>query len=355
MATGLHFGQKGLCPGDDSRRKTGEPRDVNPVGPVGSTVDDLMQKNDLSLPLTNLHRMAGQPFKVLTKGGEFMIMRREQRTAAIHGMEMFQRRPGNGKPVIGRRAAADLVEDHKRAIGGAIQNGGGLDHFNHEGGPAARQVIGSADAAEKPVDDTDGGAVGRHEQPGLGHDGNMRILPQKSGFACHVRAGDQPDISITAELAVIGDEALTGCKHGLNHCVPATDDVKTAVIPYVRTAEIPAGGQRRRCHGHINSGEGSCRRRQVFRLRQNGAPKPIENFQFARQSPVCRRRQVAFQFGKLGGGEPHCLRGRLAMNKAVILHQLFGMRVAHIDMIAEHVVMLDLQRRDPGGLTVALL
>ena len=32
------------------------------------------------------------------------------------------------------------------------------------------------------------------------------------------------------------------------------------------------------------------------------------------------------------------------MDEAVILHQFVGMRAAHIDMIAKHVVMLDLQR-----------
>ena len=43
------------------------------------------------------------------------------------------------------------------------------------------------------------------------------------------------------------------------------------------------------------------------------------------------------------------------MDEGLVLHQPFGMIVPHIDMIAEHIVMLDLQRGNAGRLDIALL
>ena len=79
----------------------------------------------------------------------------EQRPAAIDVMEMLDRRPGDRQAVEGRGAAADLIEDDEGALARLVEDGGGLDHFDHEGRAAARQIIGGADAAEQAVDDAD--------------------------------------------------------------------------------------------------------------------------------------------------------------------------------------------------------
>ena len=43
------------------------------------------------------------------------------------------------------------------------------------------------------------------------------------------------------------------------------------------------------------------------------------------------------------------------MDEGLVLHQPFSVIVPHIDMIAEHIIVFDLQRGDSGGLDIALL
>ena len=70
---------------------------------------------------------------------QFVIMRGDEAPAEDHVVQMLQHRPGDGKPVEGRRSAPDLVEDHEAAAGGLVEDRGGLRHLDHEGGaPRAR-------------------------------------------------------------------------------------------------------------------------------------------------------------------------------------------------------------------------
>ena len=120
-------------------------------------------------------------------------MRGEERPAAILRMEMLDHRPGDGEAVEGRGAAADLVEDDERARAGLVEDRGGLDHLDHEGGAAAGEIVGGADAGEERIDDADMGGFRRHEGPRLGEDGDQRVLAEEGRFAGHVGAGEEVD------------------------------------------------------------------------------------------------------------------------------------------------------------------
>ena len=82
-------------------------------------------------------------------------MRREERAAAIDLVQVLDRGPGDGEPVERRGAAADLVEDHEGARRRLVEDGGRLDHLDHEGRASAREIVGRADAREQPVDDAE--------------------------------------------------------------------------------------------------------------------------------------------------------------------------------------------------------
>ena len=70
-----------------------------------------MQEHHIALPFAHLHRGIGDAGKLLGERGQLMIMRGEQRAAAVDLMQMLDRRPGDGEAVEGRGAAADLVEN----------------------------------------------------------------------------------------------------------------------------------------------------------------------------------------------------------------------------------------------------
>ena len=115
----------------------------------------------------------------------------EQGPAAVGLVQALDRRPGDREPVEGRGAAADLVEDDEGAGRRLVQDRRRLDHLDHEGRAAAREVVGRADPGEQAVDDADPRLAGRDEGADLGEDGEQRVLAQEGRLAAHVRAGDE--------------------------------------------------------------------------------------------------------------------------------------------------------------------
>src|SRR3546814_13085935 len=79
--------------------------------------------------------------------GQLVIMRREQAAAAIVLMDRLDHRPGDREAVVGRGAAPNLVEDDERPRRGLGEDRGGLDHLDHYGRAAARELVRRPDAA----------------------------------------------------------------------------------------------------------------------------------------------------------------------------------------------------------------
>jgi hypothetical protein len=109
---------------------------MDAVGAVGRPGRHLVQKHDIALPFLDSHRVAGERRQFRGERGQLVVMRRKQRAAAIDLVQMLERRPGDRQAVEGRGATADLVEDHKTARSGLVQDRRGLDHLDHEGRPA---------------------------------------------------------------------------------------------------------------------------------------------------------------------------------------------------------------------------
>ncbi len=153
--------------------------------------------------------------EALRQRRQLVIVRGEEGARAVRLVQVLDRRPGDGEAVEGRGAAADLVEDDQRALGRLVQDGGGLDHLDHEGRSSPREIVGGADAAEQAVDDADMGALRRHIAADLRQHGDQRVLAQEGRLAGHVRAGHQPDMAgvggVVAERAVVRDEGAAGC------------------------------------------------------------------------------------------------------------------------------------------------
>ena len=116
---------------------------------------DLVQEHDLAAPLLDPQRVAGEARQLRRQGRQLVKVGGEQAAAAIDLVQMLDHRPGQRQPVIGGRTAADLVQDHEAARAGEIEDAGGLDHLDHEGRPAAGEIVGRPDAREQPVDHAD--------------------------------------------------------------------------------------------------------------------------------------------------------------------------------------------------------
>ena len=148
---------------------------MDAVGAIGGAGDDAIEEDDLVAPFLDLDRGVGGVGQTVGERGQLVIVGGEQDAGAVDLVQIFERGPGDGEPVEGRGASADLVEHDEGALARLIEDGGGLDHLDHEGGAAAGEIVGGADAAEQPIDDADMGLTRRHEGTGLGeHDDQAR-------------------------------------------------------------------------------------------------------------------------------------------------------------------------------------
>ena len=93
----------------------------------------------------------------------------EEGGAAQLGHEVLGDGPGEAKAVVGGGAAAELVDDDEGARGGALQDGGRLQHLRHERRDARQLTVAGAHARKNAVTYRDGRAVARHEAADLRH------------------------------------------------------------------------------------------------------------------------------------------------------------------------------------------
>ena len=70
-----------------------------------------------------------------------------------------------------------------------MQNRRSLSHFDHEGGTAARQIVGCSDPAEQPVNDPHHRDFRGQRQPRLRKHDEQRVLAQERGLSSHIWAG----------------------------------------------------------------------------------------------------------------------------------------------------------------------
>ena len=208
---------------------------MDAVGAVGRAGRHLVQEHDVAAPLLDPQRVAGQARQLRGQRGQLVEVGGEQAAAAVDLVQMLDHRPGQRQAVIGGGAAADLVQDHEAARPGQVQDAGGLDHLDHEGRAAAREVVGGADAGEQPVDHADMGRSRRHEAAHLGQHRDQRVLAQEGALAGHVRPGQQPQRgrprprsqSLATKLWLAARQRL------LDHRVAAaTDQERVAVVDH---------------------------------------------------------------------------------------------------------------------------
>ena len=78
-------------------------------------------------------------------------MRGKKRESLYLIGECQRRSPGNAQTVKGAGAATDLVHEDQAALSGIVENIGGLGHFDHKRGTAAREIIRRTDPRKNAI------------------------------------------------------------------------------------------------------------------------------------------------------------------------------------------------------------
>ena len=359
---GFQLVQNLLRAGDHRRGQTRQFRHLHAIGPVGRPVPHLVQEHDLALEFLHRHGGVAHVFQLPGQCRHLVVMGGKDRAAAIDRVQVFHRGPCDGQPVIGRRAPPDFIEDHQSRRIGLVQDRGGFDHFHHERGPPARQVIGGAHPAEDLADDADAGLRGGHETAHLRKDHDQRNLPEIGGFAGHVGPGQKQDMGRIlggAELGIIRHESRPrGAQRGLDHRVTSAFDHQVAPGGDLRPNPVTLGGAFGKACGEIQFGNGAGQGGKRSGLGQNGGTQGFEDLAFQGAGPVGGVQDAFFELGQVQRGKPQRIGGRLAVDEGIgerLAQHPFGMGGRRFDEIAENVVVLDLQGPDPGRLDILRL
>ena len=109
----FELGKNGSGAVDHARRQTGEAGDLDAETALGWAGDDAAEEDDIVVPLLHRHGVVAQARQVFFQLGQLLVVGGEEGARPVFGVgvEMFDDGPSDGQAVVGRGAAADLVED----------------------------------------------------------------------------------------------------------------------------------------------------------------------------------------------------------------------------------------------------
>ena len=305
----------------------------------------LAQEDDRLIHLLDAHMVVLHARAHLLHLVEFVVVGREKRLGTGRRMvvQVFDHRPGDRNTVVGARTASDFVQQDDAAVGNIVQDAGRLEHLDHEGRFALRNVVGSPDSGENLVHHADMSRFRRNERPHLGHQNNKSRLPQQSRLTRHVGTRNHHDLLLLiVQQQVVGDILLPHRHQGFDHRMPSLADFDTRTVVERRTDVVALPS---------DTGE----RLQAVDTRHDGGI-PLQSSQGMRNEPDQLGVNPLFD-------QQHLLLG--TENFFFILFQLFGdiplgvgqrlladprlgnlvlVRVADFDIITEDIVVAYFQR-----------
>ena len=240
----LERAQDLASPAHHAVRQPRELGDVDAVRAVGAARLEAMEEHDRLAGLAHGDVVVPRVLQLLGELHQLVVVRGEHRLAADPVVQVLGHRPRDRDAVVGRRAAADLVEQHQAPRPRVVEDGARLAHLHHEGRLAARQVVARAHPGEEPVHRADRCRGGRDERAHLGEHHAEADLPQDRGLARHVGPGHQRHPLGLGEAGVVGDERLAR-HHALDHRVAALAQHEVEAVvhlgPHVATGHGAVG------------------------------------------------------------------------------------------------------------------
>ena len=201
----FQFGRLAFRILNDDGRDVGHFRDLDPKGLQARTRFHLIQKGQ-STPFILLSRHV----TILNAGhaSQFMKVSRKDSQTSHSLLEIFGNGSSETVPIKGGRSTTQFINDDQTPIRGRPKNRRGFQHFGHEGTNATFLEIPRPDAGQDGMTNIDFGRGGGNIGSNLGETDNGPQRSNVRGFATHVRAGDEQEITVLTqfEIDIVGNE-----------------------------------------------------------------------------------------------------------------------------------------------------
>ena len=139
----------------------------------------------------------------------------------------------------------------------------------------------------------------------------------------------------------------------LDHGMAALLHVEGAAVIDQRPAPAPGDREIGERGSRVERGEGPRGERQRFGARRHLADEIVEHGELEGERLVGGAGDALLEIAERHGGEAHGARHGLAVDEGGVLQQLVGMGAGGLDVVAEHVVVADLQGRYSGVAAIA--
>ena len=234
-----------------------------------------------------------------------------------------------------------------------MQNLAHLGHLDHEGRLAAGEVVARADTREDAVDHADARAFRGYERADLRHERDERDLTHVGRLTGHVGAGDDGGaILALAHVGVVRDEERV-FEHALDDGVAAVVNFDDAAVVHARTAIVVVHRDGRERAERVELGDEPRRALDAHALGGDGLAQGGENFKFERLVAISRGQNLLLKVFKFLGDVALAVHERLLADVRLGHKLLKGVR--DLDIVAEDLVVADLQRADAGLFLLARL
>jgi len=317
---------------------------------------ELAQEDDLVAQLLDAHMVVLHAGAHLLHFVQLVVVCGEERLGVRRRVvvQVLDHRPGDGNTVVGTRAAADFVQQDDAAVGDVIEDAGRFEHLDHEGRFALRDVVRRPDAREYLVHHTDMRRFGGDEGSHLRHQDDERRLPQQGRLTRHVGAGDHHDLLfLVVEQHVVGDILLPYGHERLDDGMASLADVDAlAVVEHGADIAAFAGDAGEGLQAIDTRHDGGVAQQHGERTADAGDDVGIDAL-FDHQHLLLGAEDLLLVFLQLLGDVAFGIGEGLLADPG--LGHLVLMGVAHFDIVAEDVVVADLERRDARRLALALL
>ena len=290
---------------DDAAREAGEAGDFDAVGFVGAAGFDVAKEDDFVGSFFYGDVDVGDGGEEIGELGEFVIVRGEEGASASVLLQMLDDGPGDREAVEGGGAAADFVEEDEAGGSGVVEDAGDFAHFDEEGGAAAGEIVGGADAGEDAVDQRELGLAGGNEGAHLRHQRDQRGLAEVGGLAAHVGAGDQQELlAARLEAEIVGDEALAAlAEEFFDDGMAAGDDEEFAASGEFGAGVAAVGGEFGEGGEDVELGDGAGGFAQARGLRGDAGADFDEELAFDFADAFVGGEDFAFVVFEFGAGE----------------------------------------------------
>ena len=209
--------------------------------------------------------------------------------------------------------------------GRLVEDRGGLDHLHHEGGAAAREIVGRADAREQPVDDADAGAARparklpicastvisafwrrKVDLPAMLGPVSSQMRPAAAS------GGEVRSQSLATKRPLSRDQRL------LHHRMPAAHDRELEAAVDDRPHVVPLDrqrGERRRDVEHRQRVGGGL---DLRARRRDACGQRVEDVELEAERAVGGAGDLGLELADLGRGEAHLAGERLAVDEGCV-------------------------------------